>query len=114
MTPLCAASDVTAEQPMLVRLTPTTSVIVLRLAGNEPVAYRNVCPHMGIELDWDARRLLTHNGRFLQCTGHGALFNPSTGVCVRGPCAGESLIPLPVRIADGMVILDSPSPVGQA
>ncbi|HEY3847873.1 MAG TPA: Rieske (2Fe-2S) protein [Acetobacteraceae bacterium] len=106
MTPLCAAAEVAAGLPMLCRLSPTASVILLRLADGALVAYRNACPHMGIELDWDPQRLLSRNGRYLQCTGHGALFRPEDGTCVSGPCAGEALTTLPVRVEQGMVVLD--------
>jgi nitrite reductase/ring-hydroxylating ferredoxin subunit len=108
MIPLCPASSVATGRPVLARLSPTASVILLRLADNGLIAWRNACPHMGIELDWDPRRLLTRNGRYLQCTGHGALFEPATGMCVRGPCAGESLTALPVRIQDDMILLEPP------
>jgi nitrite reductase/ring-hydroxylating ferredoxin subunit len=107
MIPLCAASAVRIGQPVLARPASAASVIVLRLANGELAAYRNVCPHMGIELDWEPRRLLTRNGRYLQCTGHGALFDPVTGVCVSGPCMGEVLTALRVRIAGGMVVPDA-------
>jgi nitrite reductase/ring-hydroxylating ferredoxin subunit len=106
VTVLCAASDVTEGQPALVRLTHASSIIVLHLANGALAAYRNECPHMGIELDWDARRLMTRNARYLQCTGHGALFDPVSGVCVRGPCMGEALTAVPVRLDDGMVVLE--------
>jgi nitrite reductase/ring-hydroxylating ferredoxin subunit len=104
VTPLCATSALLPGQPVLVRLAPTTSVILLRLADGELVAYRNACPHMGTELDWEPRRLLTQNGRYLHCTGHGAWFEPSTGMCVRGPCTGEALTPLPIHIENEMVM----------
>ena len=67
---------------------------------------------MGIELDWEARRLLTRDGRYLQCTGHGALFEPATGLCVRGPCKGEALTALPVHVRDDMVMIE-PFPPAQ-
>jgi nitrite reductase/ring-hydroxylating ferredoxin subunit len=106
MMQLCTVAAVEAGSPVLARLTPTTSVILLRLADGAVVAYRNACPHMGIELDWDPRRLLTPSGRYLRCTGHGAVFRTADGVCVTGPCAGEALTALPVRIEHDMVVLD--------
>jgi nitrite reductase/ring-hydroxylating ferredoxin subunit len=111
LIPLCTASSVEAGQPVLARLSPTSSVILLRLADGTLAAWRNACPHMGIELDWEPHRLLTRNGRHLQCTGHGALFEPDTGRCIRGPCAGDALTALPVRIQNDMVLLE-PSPIG--
>ena len=108
---LCAASSVGEGLPVLIRLSPTTSVIVLRLADGALVAWRNVCPHMGIELDWEPRRLLARDGRHLQCTGHGALFEPATGRCVRGPCRGEMLTAVPVHVHNDMVVAET-VPVG--
>ncbi|WP_428492060.1 Rieske (2Fe-2S) protein [Rhodopila sp.] len=105
MTPLCPAAEVIAGLPVIVRLSATASVILLRL-NDHLVAYRNVCPHMGIELDWEAERLLTPSGRYLQCTGHGAWFDPASGHCLGGPCAGESLTALAVLFRDDMVVLD--------
>ena len=105
MTPLCPASEVVSGLPVIVRLSATASVILLRL-GNGVIGYRNACPHMGIELDWEAKRLLTRNGRHLQCTGHGARFEPVSGECVQGPCAGDFLTPVPVQVRDDMVVLD--------
>jgi 8-oxo-dGTP diphosphatase len=60
-------------------------------------AYRNVCPHVPIPLDRDGEPLLTADGLFLVCRNHGALFAPEDGLCLAGPCEGESLDPL--RIA---------------
>ncbi len=103
---LCeAASALKPGVPVLARLNSTQSVILLRLDDCALIAWRNACPHMGIELDWEPRRLLTRNGRWMQCTGHGALFDPATGLCVRGPCAGEALIAMPVRIQDDKGLL---------
>jgi nitrite reductase/ring-hydroxylating ferredoxin subunit len=106
MKPLCAASSVAVGLPVLARLSPTTSAILLRLTDGSLVAWHNACPHMGIELDWEPRRLLSRNGRYLQCTGHGALFELDTGRCVRGPCVGEALTELPVRIENDMVVTE--------
>ena len=59
-------------------------------------AYRNVCPHVPIPLDRGGEPLLTVEG-FLACRNHGALFAVEDGFCVAGPCAGESLEPIPVE-----------------
>jgi nitrite reductase/ring-hydroxylating ferredoxin subunit len=106
VTALCAVDSVVAGSAVLVRLGPGVSVIVLTVPDGSIVAWRNACPHMGIELDWDARRLLTRDGRYLQCTGHGALFRLDNGVCLRGPCVGEALQRVAIRVEDGMVVVD--------
>jgi 8-oxo-dGTP diphosphatase len=63
-------------------------------------AYRNVCPHVPIPLDRGGEPLLTEEG-FLACRNHGALFAVEDGFCVAGPCAGETLEPIPVERSGG-------------
>ncbi len=106
MTPLCPAAGVRFGVPVLVRTSDTATAILLRTQTGELVGYRNACPHMGIELDWEPKRLMTPSGRYLQCTGHGALFEPDSGICVRGPCVNEGLTKLTIHVDDGMVVLD--------
>ncbi len=59
-------------------------------------AFRNVCPHVAIPLDRGGEPLLTADGAYLVCRNHGALFDPEDGLCIAGPCEGESLVPLRV------------------
>ena len=68
----------------------------LRVEGRV-VAYRNQCPHTGGELDWNEGDFLDAEGRLIVCATHGALFEPSSGRCVSGPCRGASLEPVAVR-----------------
>jgi len=42
------------------------------------------------------------------CYTHGALYEPATGLCIAGPCKGEALYRLPVRVDDGDVLVDCP------
>ena len=63
------------------------------------------CPHTGQPLSMLGDRYLTKDGRWLFCTGHGALFRPADGVCVAGPCEGEGLSPWPVEVRDGAVVV---------
>lgn len=66
------------------------SLIAVRRQGALRV-FRNRCPHRGIELDWVPGAFLAIDGHHLQCATHGALFDPLSGVCISGPCAGEAL-----------------------
>ena len=66
------------------------NLIALRRQGSLRV-FLNRCPHRGIELDWIPGAFLAADGHHLQCATHGALFDPETGICISGPCAGESL-----------------------
>ena len=76
-------------------------------------AYVNCCPHQFIPLETFPNHFLTEDRRHLICSGHGALFDPATGVCVRGPCAGLSLDRLKIVENDGSIYLDEELPPGE-
>lgn len=63
-------------------------------------AYRNQCPHTGVTLNWLANQFMDVDNQYIQCATHGALFRVEDGLCVRGPCAGASLMRLPVLSRD--------------
>ncbi|MBI1736757.1 MAG: Rieske (2Fe-2S) protein [Candidatus Rokubacteria bacterium] len=65
--------------------------------GDEYHAYLNRCPHVGAPLDLWPNEFLSEDGRLLVCSTHGAVFEPDTGACVGGPCAGDRLTRLTVR-----------------
>jgi nitrite reductase/ring-hydroxylating ferredoxin subunit len=71
-------------------------------------AYVNRCRHMTTPLDFVRDQFFSEDGRHLMCYTHGALYEPATGVCVAGPCKGESLYPLPVRVEQGEVLVGCP------
>jgi len=81
------------------------AVLVLRYDGAIR-AYRNACPHQGTPLEVIPDEFFDRERRFLVCRTHGAQFRPADGFCVAGPCAGCSLLPAPVRLEDGLVVLD--------
>ena len=71
-------------------------------------AYRNVCPHKGLNLDWVPDRFMDPTGEYLQCANHDALFRIEDGYCVSGPCAGARLKPVAVHVdPNGDVALDT-------
>lgn len=72
-------------------------------------AYVNRCRHMTTPLDFIRYQFLTEDGRHLICLTHGALYEPTTGLCVEGPCKGLSLYPLPVQVDQGEVLVGCPS-----
>jgi nitrite reductase/ring-hydroxylating ferredoxin subunit len=71
-------------------------------------AYVNRCRHMPTPLDFVRDEFLSDDGRFLQCYTHGALYEFATGECIAGPCKGESLYRLPVRVDQGEVLVGCP------
>jgi len=77
---------------------------VVRRDG-ECFAYRNSCPHTGSPLDWVDHQFLDIEGSLIQCAVHDARFLIDTGECVFGPCPGESLESLPIRVEGDKVYL---------
>jgi nitrite reductase/ring-hydroxylating ferredoxin subunit len=72
---------------------------------NECFAYRNSCPHTGSPLDWVEHQFLDVEGALIQCAVHDARFLIESGECVSGPCPGENLESLPIRVQDGNIYL---------
>jgi len=67
------------------------------------VAYENECRHIPLTLDYGDQRFFTADEKFFICQTHSALYDPFTGLCVRGPCEGDRLKPLRVDAeADGL------------
>jgi nitrite reductase/ring-hydroxylating ferredoxin subunit len=71
-------------------------------------AYVNRCRHMTTPLDFIRDQFLSEDRRHLMCYTHGALYEFATGLCVAGPCKGESLYRLPVRVDGGEVLVGCP------
>ncbi len=75
--------------------------------GDDVFAYVNRCPHAGHPLNFRPNEFLAPDKGAIMCRSHGAMFERATGRCIAGPCAGESLHALRVRIEAGLVILDA-------
>jgi nitrite reductase/ring-hydroxylating ferredoxin subunit len=71
-------------------------------------AYVNRCPHVGTPLDLWPNEFFAEDGRALICSTHGALYEPATGYCTAGPCAGDSLARLPLRRDGDTIIVTCP------
>jgi nitrite reductase/ring-hydroxylating ferredoxin subunit len=68
-------------------------------------AWRNSCPHIGVGLDYGDGNCLLEPG-VLICSMHGARFEADTGVCFVGPCAGQGLTAVPIRIDGERILLE--------
>ena len=60
---------------------------------------------MGTPLETFPDKFLNQTGELLLCSTHGARFRITDGFCVEGPCKGQTLNSLAVRIEDGFVVL---------
>ena len=72
----------------------------------------NHCPHAGHPLNLRPHRFLTADSALILCSSHGALFEKLTGLCVAGPCAGQYLRPVPLKVECGFVMLAPGAQVG--
>jgi nitrite reductase/ring-hydroxylating ferredoxin subunit len=72
--------------------------------GGIPRAYLNRCAHVAMELDWQPGEFFDFDAERLVCSTHGALYDPATGQCAGGACAGRGgLRALNVFEQDGRV-----------
>jgi len=74
----------------------------LRFEGRV-VAYMNRCAHVPTEMDWQPGQFLDLDRRFILCQVHGAVYEPTTGRCIAGPCGGARLMSIDVIERDGQV-----------
>ena len=74
----------------------------LRFEGRV-VAYMNRCAHVPTEMDWRPGEFLDDQRHFIVCAMHGAVYEPTTGQCIAGPCAGQRLMAVQVAERDGQV-----------
>ena len=87
------------------RVEGTDTLFLVRFEGRL-YAWRNACPHIdGAPMAWRKDAYMNPAGSYVACHAHGALFAPDTGLCVRGPCLGESLTPLSIEINEEGVVL---------
>lgn len=82
--------------------------LIVRRSGTAVHAWLNVCPHAGRRLDWAPGQFLLSKEGLLVCAVHGASFELPSGACVAGPCRGESLRAVPVRVEGDAVWVDDP------
>ncbi len=74
--------------------------------GEQVYGYVDRCPHAGMPLAEELDDYLTPQGDLIACSWHGALFRISSGQCIGGPCAGQSLTKWPVKNDNGQIITD--------
>jgi nitrite reductase/ring-hydroxylating ferredoxin subunit len=79
--------------------------VILVMRGGVAHGYRNSCPHVGVGLDWGDGQCKSGENE-LRCALHGAVFLADSGECVGGPCYGEFLQRVDVRVEDGKVVCD--------
>jgi len=76
---------------------PVGEVIVVK-RDDQVYAWQNICPHLGLNLEFNPNEFMDSDSHFLICSNHGALFNVEDGLCISGPCQGESLLPVSIDV----------------
>ena len=85
----------------------TVEVFVVRKGANF-FGYVNYCPHAGTPLNWSIDRFMTLDKKYILCATHGAEFRIEDGQCISGPCVGDCLAPLDLRLENGQLVLTHP------
>jgi nitrite reductase/ring-hydroxylating ferredoxin subunit len=80
------------------------NAFVIRFEGAAR-AFLNQCGHIPVELDWQEGEFFDTTRLYLMCSTHGALYDPVSGRCISGRCAGRGLVPLPVMERNGHIYL---------
>ena len=101
---LCAVSDI-PDGGTRGFVLPQAELFAVRSGDNVSV-YLNRCPHLGIPLQWQEDDFLDSEKTLIRCSTHGALFEKHSGLCILGPCRGESLWQVTCTIHAGIVELD--------
>jgi nitrite reductase/ring-hydroxylating ferredoxin subunit len=73
--------------------------------ANGIAAYVNTCPHAGHPLNFKPHRFLTPDRNLILCASHGAVFARDNGLCIAGPCPGQSLRSVPIELVGEYVML---------
>lgn len=72
--------------------------LMLQKKNSEYIAFKNFCPHQGRRMNYSLGQFLTTKEGNLVCPAHGAEFKPDNGLCINGPCLGQSLEPVHIQL----------------
>lgn len=72
---------------------------------NAVFVYKNECPHLGVNLEFQPDEFLDSEGQLIQCSTHGALFSIDEGHCLSGPCQGDYLTKVDFNIEEDTIVI---------
>ena len=101
MRQLCTLDDITDQHSKGFEIDGVKLFAIRQ--GDLVHVYHNHCPHLGIALEWLPDKFLDMDGDLIQCSTHGALFTIEEGLCVSGPCSGQSLKLVACELRDQQV-----------
>ena len=83
--------------------TETISAFVVRGRDGTCRAWVNRCPHVPLYgLDFGDGEVVDPRDGLIVCANHGARFSPEDGLCIKGPCRGDSLFSWSCNEIDGV------------
>jgi nitrite reductase/ring-hydroxylating ferredoxin subunit len=101
--PVCTRRELD-ETPFLIRAihfkNQPTSAIVFAFEGIA-YSYINHCMHMNRPLNCEQDAVFDDTGKYLRCSMHGFIFDPTTGECQSPVCLGQRLQALRLEEIDG-------------
>ena len=101
MRALCHTDTIAEGQSKGFELEGQSVFVVRKL--DQFFVYHNLCPHLGINLEWLPDQFLDSDGCLIQCAMHGALFLIEDGQCIAGPCQGQRLTAVAHEIREGQI-----------
>tara|TARA_B100000315_G_scaffold223256_1_gene227889 strand:- start:13163 stop:13498 length:336 start_codon:yes stop_codon:yes gene_type:complete len=106
-TEICKLDDVPDNDAkgMVAEVDGKQRNIFVARKGEQAFAYLNWCPHNQVLIDQIPNKFFNADYSLIQCSKHGALFQIEDGLCVEGPCEGESLKSLTTSVENGMICL---------
>jgi nitrite reductase/ring-hydroxylating ferredoxin subunit len=107
--PLEEIPDGAAKEYIFGRGITVFSMFVVR-RGTTVFGYLNICPHYSSPLNHRKGEFLNEDGSRIRCTMHFAEFRIEDGHGVSGAAEGCWLDPVPVRVDNGMIMIDDVGP----
>lgn len=102
---ICSINDIAEGQSKGFSINDGDKIFIVRKYG-ELHAYRNSCPHLGIQLEMVPDQFLDSSHSLINCSMHGALFRIEDGLCISGPCLEQSLTRVPIVIENDNIYSD--------
>jgi len=102
---LCQTTDINESQSKGFRLPHVRrdpAMFIVRY-DHQFYAYENTCPHTTAPLNWQPHQFMDLDNEYIQCAVHGALFQIQDGLCIRGPCAQQSLTAIKLVIENSNI-----------
>jgi nitrite reductase/ring-hydroxylating ferredoxin subunit len=85
----------------------TSSMLLVR-RGAKVCAWRNLCPHQWLPLNYRSEKIVSADGQRLRCSNHGAVFSTEDGSPVGDAFVSCGLEPVPVQVdGEGRVVIDA-------